>query len=295
MSSSQPNAVKTSKKSPPPAVRNYFVDEAGDPTLFGDKGKIIVGDEGCSTHFMLGVLEVDDPIALAAELRALRQSLLADPYFRKVPSMLPARRKTAVCFHAKDDLPEIRRDVFSVLMKHPLRFYAVVRDKRAIARGVVNYQKRHPEYRYHPNQLYDRQVGRLFTGRLHKAERIEVCFATRGTSDRTAALRVALEGARDDFCRRWGITSVAPIGVTACKSAESAGLQAADYFLWALQRLYSKRDDRYLSYVYPAVGMVHDLDDTRQHGYGVYYSQGNPLTADKLQLPLMSAKKTPGI
>jgi len=41
-----------------------FVDEAGDPTIFHDSGKVIADTPGCSRFFMLGKLEVDDPPAL---------------------------------------------------------------------------------------------------------------------------------------------------------------------------------------------------------------------------------------
>ncbi|WP_295392575.1 hypothetical protein [uncultured Thiodictyon sp.] len=68
---------------------DYFVDEAGDPTLFNTKGQLIVGNEGCSRYFILGKLEIDDPKGLSAQLVTLRQDLLADPYFRAVPSMQP--------------------------------------------------------------------------------------------------------------------------------------------------------------------------------------------------------------
>jgi hypothetical protein len=40
---------------------------------------------------------------------------LADPYFKGVPSMQADAKKTALFFHAKDDLPEVRREVFRVL------------------------------------------------------------------------------------------------------------------------------------------------------------------------------------
>ena len=75
-------------------------------------------------------LDVADPVALGADLNALRQTLLADPYFSGVPSIQPERRKTAVAFHAKDDLPEVRREVFRVLLRHEIQFVAVVRDKK---------------------------------------------------------------------------------------------------------------------------------------------------------------------
>lgn len=85
-----------------------FVDEAGDPTIFNARGEIIIGGEGCSRYFMLGKLEVDDPPALAARLNQLRKELLAHPYFAGVESFRPERKKTALLFHAKDDLPEVR-------------------------------------------------------------------------------------------------------------------------------------------------------------------------------------------
>ena len=43
-------------------VRYYYVDEAGDPTLFGRRGKedpIAAGE--VSTSFILGLLDVEDP------------------------------------------------------------------------------------------------------------------------------------------------------------------------------------------------------------------------------------------
>ena len=110
---------------------NIFVDEAGDPTLFANRRRAIVGTPGCSRFFILGKLEVDDPQALGDKLTALRQMLLADACFAGVPSFDPARGKTALAFHAKDDLPEVRYQVFKLLAAegNALRFHAVVCDK----------------------------------------------------------------------------------------------------------------------------------------------------------------------
>lgn len=40
--------------------RYYYVDEAGDAALFGKKGRVIIGEQGCSRYFMLGVLDLAD-------------------------------------------------------------------------------------------------------------------------------------------------------------------------------------------------------------------------------------------
>jgi hypothetical protein len=170
-----------------PSLRQYFVDEAGDGTLFDERGRILVGQPGCSRFFMLGLLDVPDLDLLAGELDELRKRLLTDPYFKGIPSMQPEARKTALAFHAKDDLPEVRREVFQLLLRHHLRFFAVVRDKRNLVEYVRQRNERDATYRYHPNELYDYMVRRLFKTLLHKDDEYRVYFARRGGSDRTQA------------------------------------------------------------------------------------------------------------
>ncbi len=82
---------------------------------------------------------------------------------------------------------------------------------------------------------------------------------------------------------QWGITTTAPINVVPSTPPACIGLQAADYFLWGLQRLYERREDRYVELLWPAFRVVNDLDDAREAKYGVYYSQKKPLTLAALE------------
>jgi hypothetical protein len=198
--------------------------------------------------------------------------------------MDPRSNKTAIAFHAKDDLPEVRERVFKVLMAHEVRFYAVVKDKAAVVSYVSQRNAIDNRYKYTRNELYEHLGKRLFRDRLHKAEAYEVCFARRGSTDRTKALgTVALRGARENFAEKHGILGTAPIEVSAAHPRDSGGLQAVDYFLWALQRLYERREQRYVNFIWPKVALVHDVDDTRSAAYGVYYTRDNPLSLDKLK------------
>lgn len=257
--------------------RFCFVDEAGDPTLFDAKGRELVGREGCSKHFMLGALEVAEPSALAAELATLRSDLLADPYFRDVPSMRAAEGKTALAFHAKDDLPEVRRAVFQVLMRHELKFFAVVRDKARVLAYVRNRNQHDPSYRYQPNELYDTLVSRLFKNRLHLTDEVEVCFAARGRSDRSAALKTALETARQRFSIQWQRDVQPRIAARQSTPRHEAALQAVDYFLWAIQRHFERGESRFAELVWPKVSLVHAVDEVQVAPYGVYYTKKKPL------------------
>jgi len=287
-------AKNSSPRNPSATIRHYFVDEGGDGTLFSNSGKVIIGTEGCSRFFILGLLDVTDPVHLQQKFDDLRTRLLNDPYFKDVPSMQPHARKTAVAFHAKDDLPEVRREVLMILRRMDgLRYFAVVTDKWRVLDYVRQQNVRNPTYRYHPNELYDYLTRRLFKNLLHKDAGYEIVFAKRGTSDRTLALQTAIEAARERFAKQWGISADAPIHVLSSTPVEHAGLQAVDYFTWALQRLYEKGEERYLNYLWHAVHLVQDIDDKRVAGYGVYYTQKKPLDAAALEW--RKQNKMPGI
>ncbi len=258
-------------------VRHYYVDEAGDPVLFNAKGKVIVGEPGCSRFFLVGKVEVVEPDRLANALSDLRHGLLSDPYFAGVPSMQPKQGKTAKHFHAKDDQGEVRREVFQLLLKHEVRFYAVVRDKRVIVEKVLSENQRRPSYRYHPNQLYDRCVSVLFENRLHQHEAYRIVFSKRGSSDRTEAFERGLLEAKKKFRQKWGIESAAPIEVVPSDSEKVVCLQAADYFLWTVQRCFELGEHRFLDLVWDKVGLIIDRDDTRQRLTGEYYSRKRPI------------------
>ena len=267
----------------PLSIRHYFVDEGGDSTLFSKTGKTLVGTEGCSRFFILGLLDVPDPMTLNDRFDELRTRLMSDSYFKDVPSMQPDARKTAIAFHAKDDLPEVRRDVFQILRgTEGLRFFAVVADKLSVLEYVRQRNKREPAYRYHPNELYDYLTGCLFKERLSQHNRYEIIFSKRGKSDRLDALRKLIETTSEPLTQQQNISGTSFTGVSAATPKEHAGLQAVDYFVWALQRLYERGEERYLVYLWDSFRLVHDIDDVREDSYGVYYTQKKPLTAAAL-------------
>ena len=266
------------------SIRHYFIDEGGDGTLFSRKGKVLIETEGCSRFFILGLLEVPDPTVLQHIFDELRGLLMSDSYFEGVPSMQAEERKTAVAFHATDDLAEVRMEVFRLLRDtEGLRFFAVVTDKRRVLEYVRERNESNPDYRYHPNELYDYLVRRLFKQRLHQSSEYRITFSKRGKSDRTDALREALQSAQNRFAEQHNVTSDMFLQVSQASPKDQASLQAVDYFIWALQRLYELGEERYVNYLWPAFRLVHDIDDRREAGYGVYYTQKKPLNAAALE------------
>ena len=258
---------------------HYFIDEAGDPVLFDRRGKKILVGDSASKFFMLGKVLIEDCESLRHELESLRANLLADPYFHGVESMKPERKKTAVLFHARDDVAEVRREVFSLLLKHDIKFYAVIRNKMDLVSYVQQQNGRDPDYRYRENDLYDTLTRQLF-GKLRPfADEVNLTFASRGKSSRTAALQTALQNAENDFRSKFGFERNHALKITAEHSKNDPCLQACDYLLWALQRYYERNESRYIELMWPKVGEIQDLDTNQGSRRGAFYTQKKPLIA----------------
>lgn len=247
--------------------QDFFVDEAGDTTLFGRYGRLLVGTEAVSRFFLVGRLEVADLVALEADMAALRAQLLADPLLKDVPSMQAAAGKTALFFHAKDDVPEVRHAVFSLLLRHELRFTSVVKDKLVLFADVQRRMLADAAYRYKSDghEVYDKLIGELF-GRLGQfgAQR-HVTFAVRGAKPRTHALQQVLDKIDSDSDHYLGFAPHGQTKIHSCYPAQSAGLQACDYLLWALQRFYERAEERFLKAMWPHFSQVIDLEAGEFH------------------------------
>ncbi len=74
---------------------------------------------------------------------------------------------------------------------------------QAVLAYVRERNARSSTYRYQPNELYDNAVARLFKNRLHQYESCQVCYAVRGTADRTVTLPAPWSLARDRFAKQW--------------------------------------------------------------------------------------------
>jgi uncharacterized protein DUF3800 len=263
-------------------IHNYYVDEAGDLTLFNKRGKMIVGSPGVSNAFMVGVAHLPDPHHVRKTMEKLRKDLLVDPYFKDVPSMQPQNRKTALCFHAKNDLPEVRREVFKLLPQFGVKVQVAIRRKRELAQSARSNHLKLGQ-KLNPNHIYDDLVKRLFKNLLHKADENRIVFAIRGKSPRQLALEKAITKSRKNFYKKWHIAAENQTVIQAGYTHEFAGLQVIDYYLWALQRLLERNEDRFFNLIALDFRLIMDLDDVRNKPYGEWYNDKNPLSAQKIK------------
>ena len=264
------------------SIRNYFVDEAGDGQLFKDGGKVAVGTPGCSRWFILGLLSAFAPADLERDFTELRVSMLKDPKFNTIPSFNPNQRKTALAFHAKDDHPSVREQVFKVLTRQKFRFFAVVKDKLQSVTHVLSENLRVPGYKYKENHLYEHLVRVLFQGRLHGHNVSNICFAKRGMA-RAKTFRDSLLRNQEYLKQRSPGSTFAELNVVDAYPAQRVCLQAVDYCTWALQRLFERADDSYAKMIWPLVSSVRDIDDVAANRAGVFYTKENMPTVAQIR------------
>lgn len=186
-------------------------------------------------------------------------------------------------FHAKDDLPEVRKEVYRLLSKRDdIRFFAAIKDKYTVLEYVNSRNQTDTSYHYSPNELCDFLVRRLFRDNLHKNEKYIIVFSERLKADRTKALGEQLRQAKQHFYGKYHIESNSEIVVKSAKPNQEVCLQVIDYYLWALWRLYVNREERFLSYLSSSIGLIMDVDDVRKKPTGTYYSSHNPISLEKL-------------
>jgi len=239
-------------KSPKRGNTHFFVDEAGDPTFYNKRGRLIVGQGGCSQLLMLGFIETGDPRAMRQAVLDLHNTVLADSYLQKIPSFAD----TSIAFHANKDCPEVRYLVYKMISSLDFKAQFVVSCKSEQVFKAI--------YNSNENEYYDGLVSRLFQNVLHRYKKNSICFSSRGSKDRRRPLELAIEKARDSFVAYYGEKASQRIpGIKIDVQAQSPKgepcLSVVDYVAWALQRAYVTRQTRYYDFVADKVSYISEL------------------------------------
>jgi hypothetical protein len=264
--------MKNNTKNEQQKVEYFFVDEAGDPTFFNRCGENIVGKDGCSKILILGFIRTNDPDELRNSMSNLHNEIDKDPFYEGVPSL----EKTKICFHAKDDIPEIREKVYRKIAT--LNFKA----EFFVARKIqALFLKRHLGKE---NLFYDDLISKLFENKLHKSEKNIIYFATRGSKTRQKPLEEAIQKATLTFEKKWGIKIDGQTKVLPQSPIGEPCLQIIDYMNWAVHRAFTKKEDRFYKFIEEKISYlvdVYDFDNYKKN-YGNYYNRKNKFDITKI-------------
>jgi len=247
----------------------YFVDESGDPCFYDRRGNYIVGKEGCSKLLMLGFVKIDEPKHIRKALKDIRDKIVNDPYLKDIPSL----QKSSRFFHATDDCPEVRQEVFKCIAD--LNFKA----QFVVARKIEGVFKKHG---CSEDKFYDYLISQLFKNVLHKAENNFIYFSKRGSSNRQEPLERAIENAKKHFETKFLIKIRSNVKIQSQIPTDEPCLQVIDYMNWAIYRVFVKREMRYFNYIKDKISFVWDIYDTTYPKN--YYSKNNEFDVKKISL-----------
>lgn len=227
----------------PTFTYHKFLDESGDTTFYGN-GKIpIIGENGVSKYFILGMLSINEPLNnVRNKIIELQNIIVSDPYFINIPSINKQKNKNGYFLHAKNDIPEVRKMVFEFIKSIDCEFQSV------IGRKVYNvYEKKHNG---NQAEFYADLLSHLLHSNINNHEKIVLNIAHRSRCTTHINLEKGLKKAiiiakhkypdENNFCE---------IVYNVQQPTNEPIINLTDYFLWALQRKFERNEDRYVEYL----------------------------------------------
>lgn len=253
-----------------------FLDEVGDTTFLGKGKRNVIGEEGVSLAFGMGIVRIDRPLSeIREEIRELHRSVETDRLLNSIPSVTKRVQKGGFFFHACKDSPEVRAVFLRYLEKLPCEAEIVM------ARKVpALFTKKH-----HGNEdeFYADLLSHLIKGRLKKKQKLVLNVAHRGSSTRAKVLEEALGKATHRALEKWEQGDLQTEVVFNVQTPLTEPLLCvADYLCWSVQRVFEKGELRHYDYLREKIRLVVDIYDREKYqGSRNYYdNKRNPLTSE---------------
>lgn len=244
---------KTSFEKTPRYQYHRFLDEAGDTTFYG-KGKIpLIGTDGVSNYFLLGMLTVNEPLeAVRKKVVELQSNIASDPYLVEVPSIQKKRNKAGYFLHAKDDVPEVRKMAFELIKSINCHFDVVV--------GRKDYKVYEKKHNGNQAEFYADMLSHLLHGSMNGFEKLVLNVAHRSRCTTHTNLEKGLQKAVAIAKHKY------PEACNCCAMVFNVQqptvepiINLVDYFLWALQRKIERGEKRYVDFLETQISSVVNL------------------------------------
>lgn len=254
-----------------------FLDEAGDPTFFGKGKKNIVGTKGVSANFILGMVSFKGDVKeIRQKVIELQQQIINDTYFTKIGSINKKKNSYGFYFHATDDVPEVRMLFYNFLKSLDCKFEATVGRKMPDI-----FIKKHNSKE---KEFYADLLSHLLNDKLGLDRTLVLNVARLGASTRQDNLEFGLQKAVNRFQKNKPEAAInSKIVFNVQDHTTEPLLNIADYFCWAIQRVFEMGEVRYYEYLKEKITVV-DLYDTISANNT--YNAENPLTEGNKKSPL---------
>jgi hypothetical protein len=208
-----------------------FIDESGDPVFYGNRKKLLVGQEGYQPYLIIGLIETADRVKLRKAVLEFIDNIRTDPMYNSIPSVMSNEHWYV---HARGDHPEIRAKFFEMLRKLPgFKAHVVIAKKQ-----LSIFNKKHNN---NPTEFYFDVLHHLMRGRLtSNAVFYKLYLSQRGNNslhhfEKAVAKALTAENIEVNY------------NLEVVQAKEMPELSIIDYLIWAVQRKLQKNEPRYFN------------------------------------------------
>ncbi|MBK9248358.1 MAG: DUF3800 domain-containing protein [Ignavibacteria bacterium] len=258
-----------------------FLDEAGDTTFYGKGKNVILGDEGVSKAFILGIVKFKEPLdVVRSRIRILQQEVVNDPYFIDDTRIQKRIVKSGFYFHASNDRPEVRKIFFEYIKSVDCSAEVIVGRKIL---EIYNTKHRGVE-----TEFYADLLSHILKSKLN-LPKLVLNIAERGDSTKNRTLQFALHKAIERKTKSGkAIQSERSINFNVQNHIQEPLLNIADYICWAVQKVFEKGDIAAYNYIQEKISLVIDVYDSKNYeNHQNFYRRGRKLTAENKISPLI--------
>lgn len=256
-----------------------FLDEAGDTTFYGKGKRLIIGEQGVSKSFMIGMLKLNDPLEdVRYKIINLKNDILNNTYINSVPSVKKKIQNNTYYFHATDDIPEVRMKFYELIKSIGCSFEAVV------GRKIPEiYEK---SYKSLENEFYADLLSNLLKNKFTAMNKMVLNIAERGSSTNNKNLEKAINTAKSIFIENnLDKEILTNINFNIQNHTSEPILNIADYFCWAIQRVFERGETRYYDFISDKITSVIDIYEGLKFTKSqIIFSQTNNLTKENMIL-----------
>jgi hypothetical protein len=159
-----------------------------------------------------------------------------------IPSILKKKNKKGYYLHAKDDVPEVRKMVFELILSIDCHFDAVISKKEYHV-----YEKKHNG---NQAEFYADMLSHLLQNSMSGNQRVVLNIAHRSRCTTHNNLEKGLQKAFVIARHRYpeNLTLTEAFFNIQYPTTEPI-INLADYFLWALQRMVERGEKRYVDFI----------------------------------------------
>ena len=254
-------------------ISHRFLDESGDTTFFGKSKTFIVGQEGISLSFSIGMLKINDDLRkVRQQVQLLQQQVENDEYLNVIPSIQKKINAGGFFFHATDDPPEVRQLMYKFIKTLDCSLEMVV-GRKILGLYSLKHNNRETEF-------YADLLSHLLKNKLTSGQKLVLNISHRSNSTSNKNLQAALDKAKKRAGKRYDSSDLTSEVVFNIQNHRTEPLlNIADYMCWSVQRVFERGEMRYHNYIKDKISVVVDIYDSKNYkGSKNYYRKNNPLS-----------------